>query len=192
MYDLTKEQKVRIIGYCIMSNHAHMLIQADNIKELSKYMQRLNMKYGIYYNKKYNRVGYVFRDRYLSEGIYNERYFYTCLKYIFNNPVKAGICKNPRDYKYSNCKKININWDNVNDFDYNFLDIEQDNKYEVKYIINNFLTKNNIKMEDLKENRGKLKNITTILKEKHNVSLRNIANELNISRETIRKVYNKK
>ena len=175
-----------------MSNHAHMLIQADNIKELSKYMQRLNMKYGIYYNKKYNRVGYVFRDRYLSEGIYNERYFYTCLKYIFNNPVKAGICKNPRDYKYSNCKKININWDNVNDFDYNFLDIEQDNKYEVKYIINNFLTKNNIKMEDLKENRGKLKNITTILKEKHNVSLRNIANELNISRETIRKVYNKK
>ena len=192
MYNLTEEQKIKIIGYCIMANHAHMLIQADNLKELSKYMQRLNTRYGIYYNKRYNRVGYVFRDRYLSEGIYNEKYFYNCLKYIFNNPVKAGICKNPKDYKYSNCKHVNIDFDNSEDIDYTFLDIEQDNKTEVKYTINNFLTKNNIKMDELKENHDKLKLLTSILKEKYNISLRTIANELNVNREKSRRIHNQK
>ena len=38
MYHLTKEQKIKIVGYCIMNNHAHMLIKAEEIKELSKYM----------------------------------------------------------------------------------------------------------------------------------------------------------
>lgn len=192
MYNLTEEQKIKIIGYCIMSNHAHMLIQADNLKELSKYMQRLNTRYGIYYNKRYNRVGYVFRDRYLSEGIYNEKYFYNCLKYIFNNPVKAGICKNPKDYKYSNCKHVNIDFDNSEDIDYTFLDINQDNKTEVKYTINNFLAKNNIIMDELKENHDKLKVLTSILKEKYNISLRTIANELNVNREKLRRIYNQK
>ena len=192
MYNLTEEQKIKIIGYCIMSNHAHMLIQADNLKELSKYMQRLNTRYGIYYNKRYNRVGYVFRDRYLSEGIYNEKYFYNCLKYIFNNPVKAGICKNPKDYKYSNCKHVNIDFDNSEDIDYTFLDINQDNKTEVKYTINNFLAKNNIIMDELKENHDKLKVLTSILKVKYNISLRTIANELNVNREKLRRIYNQK
>lgn len=124
MYQLTKEQKIKIIGYCIMSNHAHMLIETEEIKELSKYMQRLNTKYGKYYNKKYNRVGYVFRDRYRAQGIYTEKYLYNCLRYIYNNPVKAGICKNAEDYPYSNYKKI----DGELDEDYTFIDIEDDDK----------------------------------------------------------------
>ena len=56
MYQLTKEQEIKVIGYCIMSNHAHMLIETEEIKELSKYMQRLNTKYGKYYNKKYINI----------------------------------------------------------------------------------------------------------------------------------------
>ena len=92
MYNLTEEQKIKIIGYCIMANHAHMLIQADNLKELSKYMQRLNTRYGIYYNKRYNRVGYVFRDRYLSEGIYNEKYFrYSSSDFCFFSAISSRI-----------------------------------------------------------------------------------------------------
>ena len=70
MHKLSKEQEIEIIAYCIMNNHAHMLIKTEQLKELSKYMQRLNTRYGKYYNKKHNRVGYVFRDRYKSEGIY--------------------------------------------------------------------------------------------------------------------------
>lgn len=184
MYQLTKEQKIKIIGYCIMSNHAHMLIETEEIKELSKYMQRLNTKYGKYYNKKYNRVGYVFRDRYRAQGIYTEKYLYNCLRYIYNNPVKAGICKNAKDYPYSNYKKI----DGELDEDYTFIDIEDDDK-NIGEIIKKFLKENEMELTDLKREKRKLKELVIILKKQYNISLRNIAKELHMGRETIRKLY---
>lgn len=184
MYQLTKEQKIKIIGYCIMSNHAHMLIEAEEINELSKYMQRLNTKYGKYYNKKYNRVGYVFRDRYRAQGIYTEKYLYNCLRYIYNNPVKAGICKNAEDYPYSNYKKI----DGELDEDYTFIDIEDDDK-NIGEIIKKFLKENEMELTDLKREKRKLKELVIILKKQYNISLRNIAKELHMGRETLRKLY---
>ena len=184
MYQLTKEQEIKVIGYCIMSNHAHMLIETEEIKELSKYMQRLNTKYGKYYNKKYNRVGYVFRDRYRAQGIYTEKYLYNCLRYIYNNPVKAGICKNAEDYPYSNYKKI----DGELDEDYTFIDIEDDDK-NIGEIIKKFLKENEMELTDLKRKKRKLKELVIILKKQYNISLRNIAKELHMGRETLRKLY---
>ena len=184
MYQLTQEQKIKIIGYCIMSNHAHMLIETEEIQELSKYMQRLNTKYGKYYNKKYNRVGYVFRDRYRAQGIYTEKYLYNCLRYIYNNPVKAGICKNAEDYPYSNYKKI----DGELNEDYTFIDIE-DNDKNIGEIIKKFLKENEMELTDLKREKRKLKELVIILKKQYNISLRNIAKELHMGRETIRKLY---
>ncbi len=186
MYSLSKEQKIKIVGYCIMSNHAHMLIQTENLQALSKYMQRLNTKYGKYYNKKYTRVGYVFRDRYKAEGIYNERYLYNCLKYIYDNPVKAGMCEKAEDYPYSNYKKIEEKLDET----YKFMDVEEDNKKITEDIIKRFLKENNMELPALKKDKTKLKELIIILKEKHEISLRNIAKAINLSRETVRNLYN--
>ncbi len=83
IYQIKDKHNINVIAYCIMNNHAHMLLETDKINNLSKYMHRLNMLYGIYFNKKYNRVGYVFRDRFKSEGIYSENQLYNCVQYIF-------------------------------------------------------------------------------------------------------------
>ena len=48
----------------------------------------------------------MFRSRYKSEGIYDEKYLYNCMRYIYNNPVKAGICEEIKDYPYSNYQII--------------------------------------------------------------------------------------
>ena len=98
MKKLSKDQKVEILAYCVMSNHTHMLVKTNQIENLSKYMQRLNTTYGQYYNRINNRVGYVFRNRYKSEGIYNEKHLYNCMRYIYNNPVKAGMCEEAEKY----------------------------------------------------------------------------------------------
>lgn len=187
MYELTKEQKVKIIAYCIMNNHAHILIQTERVEELSKYMQRLNTKYGIYYNKKYNRVGYVFRNRYKSEGIYSEEHMNSCIKYIYENPVKAGICNKAEEYKYSNYKKVDKNLN----MEYIFLEFDKDNKKEWRSFIDNYLLENNIKVFELIKDKQKLKNLIKILKDEYNVSLRKISEELNIGREKTRQIYNK-
>lgn len=64
MNELKEKYNVEIIAYCVMNNHIHFLIKSKTIKNLSNYMHSLNTRYGCYYNKKYKRVGYVFRDRY--------------------------------------------------------------------------------------------------------------------------------
>ncbi len=186
MYTLTKEHNIKIIAYCIMNNHAHILIEAKILEDLSKYMQRLNTRYGIYFNKRHNRIGYVFRDRYKAEGIYSEKHLYNCIGYIYNNPVKAGICKKARDYPYSNYKDINIDLSD----EYIFIDIDNDDEI-CRSVIKDFLIETNIKKSDLKYNKEKLKDLIILLKEKNHISLRQISKELNIGRETIRRIYNK-
>lgn len=184
MYNLIEKQKVEIVAYCIMNNHAHILIKAEEIKELSKYMQRLNTKYAIYYNKKYEKVGYVFRDRYKSEGIYSEEQLYSCINYIYNNPVKAGMCNKAEEYPYSNHRKIK---NNIVE-DYNFIDINE-NDGICQNVLEKFLIENNLELEYLKANKRKLRELIIILKQKTNCSLREIAEYTNVSRETIRKIY---
>ena len=55
MYNLENEHNIKVLAYCIMNNHAHILIRTDRVNQLSKFMQRLNTSYGRYYNKKYNK-----------------------------------------------------------------------------------------------------------------------------------------
>ena len=187
MYNLQKEFDLTIIAYCIMNNHAHILMHINKIQNLSKYMQILNMKYGSYYNKKYNRVGFVFRNRFKSQGIYNKNHLYNCIKYIYDNPVKAGICKKASEYPYSNYKKINIETNTR----YVFLETDDDRINEIKQVIINFCKENKIQKDCLIDDVKKLKKLIEILKDEYNISLRTIASELNIGREKIRNIYNK-
>ena len=184
MYKLNKEHTIKIISYCIMNNHAHMLIETEKIKELSKYMQRLNGMYGKYYNKKYNRVGYVFRDRYKAEGIYSEEHLYNCINYIYNNLVRAGICSKAEEYPYSNYKRI----DKELNENYTFIDVD-DYQKTCEEIIQEFLIENDIEIDELKRDKRKLKELITILKKEYNISLRKISEKLRMGRETIRKIY---
>ena len=187
MFKLKDDYSLKIIAYCIMNNHAHLLIKTELIEELSKYMQRLNIKYSHYFNKKYNRVGYVFRDRYKSEGIYDEEHLYNCIRYIYDNPVKAGICKHASEYPYSNYKIINRK---INE-QYSFIDDDETKEREYKSFIEDFLIKNNIKTTQIGENEDILKEFINILKNKYKISLRKISEDLNINREKIRRIYNK-
>ena len=186
MYKLKSEQNIKIIAYCIMNNHAHILIQTECIEDLSKYMQRLNTSYGKYYNKKYKRIGYVFRDRFKSEGIYNEDHLYNCINYIYNNPVKAGICKQASQYPYSNYKKIEV----VNMGDYTFIEAYEKKK-DCKDVLQEYLKKNKINMEKLGNEKAKLIEVIKILKDCYRYSFIEISKEININREKVRRIYYK-
>ena len=186
IYKLAEECKIKIISYCIMNNHAHMLLETTRIKNLSSYMQRLNARYAKYYNKKYNRVGYVFRDRYKAEGIYSQRHLYSCIKYIYYNPVKAGICKKVSEYPYSNFKE-EIKDDLIDN--YEFIDTDEERIVDYQNIIEKFLKENDIDYEELKKDKIKLKELITNLKDKYKVSFRKMETKIGLNRETIRKIY---
>lgn len=110
LQEVKEEIPISIISYCIMNNHARFLFYIDEIDKMIKFMHKTGLKYAKYYNKKYNRVGYVFRGRYKMQEICTLRHFYNCIYYIHQNPIKANICEKAEDYPYSslknNCFKI--------------------------------------------------------------------------------------
>lgn len=89
-----------IFAYCLMSNHIHLLLK--EVKEpIEQIMKRIATRFVYWYNIKYQRAGHLFQDRFKSEPVENDEYFLTVIRYIHQNPVKAGICKKPQDYNYS-------------------------------------------------------------------------------------------
>ncbi len=185
MYELKEECEITIVAYCVMSNHIHMLLNTQKPKNLSKYMQRLNTIYSIYYNKKYERVGYVFRDRFKAEAINDERYLNNCIKYIYDNPVKAGICIHPSQYKFSNYRMVVAD---ENEY-FSFIDTNEHKLIDYGMAIKKYIDKANIAYDEIKSNNYYLSDIIKILKNDLGLSLRNISELLDINREKIRKLY---
>lgn len=96
-----KRYQLTILAYCIMNNHAHFLIYVKDINQLGQFMQKINLLYSVAYNREEKRCGVLFRNRYQTEPIYNEKYLINCIKYIHNNPVKAKMVSKCEDYPYS-------------------------------------------------------------------------------------------
>ncbi|MDD4359476.1 MAG: transposase [Syntrophaceticus sp.] len=92
-----------ILGYCLMRNHVHLLIDTGE-SGISEIMKRLGIRYAQWYNRKKERCGHVFQDRFKSETVETERYLLTVIRYIHQNPVKAGIVANAEDYPWSSCR----------------------------------------------------------------------------------------
>lgn len=89
-----------IYAYCLMGNHVHLLMKIG-IEPLEQIMRRLCGSYVYWYNMKYQRVGNLFQDRFKSEPVKDDEYFQTVLRYIHQNPVKAGLVKHVEEYKWS-------------------------------------------------------------------------------------------
>jgi putative transposase len=89
-----------IYGYCLMTNHVHLLIKEIR-EDIGQIMKRLGISYAHRYNCKYGRSGHVFQDRYKSEPVEDDPYLLTVIRYIHNNPVKAGMVNRPEQYKWS-------------------------------------------------------------------------------------------
>lgn len=82
----------KLFAYCLMGNHIHILLQEIN-EPIELLMKRIATRFVYWYNIKYQRAGHLFQDRFKSEPIEDDAYFLTVLRYIHQNPIKAGICK---------------------------------------------------------------------------------------------------
>ena len=89
-----------LFAYCLMGNHVHILIKPHK-EPLELIFKRIGSRYVYCYNWKYHRTGHLFQDRYKSEPIDDENYFFAVLRYIHQNPIKAKFCKKLSDYPFS-------------------------------------------------------------------------------------------
>jgi len=93
------DEAFKLYAYCIMDNHVHLVIKEQK-EPISRIVKKITTSFAYYFNNKYKRVGHLFQDRYKSETIEDEPYLISVIRYIHNNPEKAGISKKER-YKWS-------------------------------------------------------------------------------------------
>ncbi len=92
--------KYKLFAYCLMSNHIHILLKVEK-EDINVIMKRIAGSYVYWYNWKYYRKGHLFQDRFKSEPVESDAYFLTVLRYIHQNPLKAGITEKIDNYEYS-------------------------------------------------------------------------------------------
>jgi len=92
---------VSIHGWVFMTNHVHLLATPSREVSLSQMMQYLGRLYVRQFNYTYTRSGTLFEGRFKTCIVQEDRYFLTCLRYIELNPVRAGMVKDPGDYRWS-------------------------------------------------------------------------------------------
>lgn len=80
----------KLYAFCIMDNHAHFLIEVQDVS-LSQIMQRIQQVYTQWFNRKYNRTGHVFQQRYKALLCDKDSYLLQLIRYIHNNPIKANL-----------------------------------------------------------------------------------------------------
>ena len=110
--------KFNIFAYCLMGNHIHLLIKEEK-ESIEQIIKRIGARFVYWYNIKYQRTGHLFQDRFKSEPVESEEYFSRVVRYIHQNPIKAGICKKISDYKYSSYNEF-INQSDLIDTEFVF------------------------------------------------------------------------
>lgn len=208
-----------------MDNHVHLVI-SEGADTISKIMQRINISYAYYFNKKYGRKGHLFQDRFKSEVIESDDYLLAAIRYVHNNPVKAKIVIQPSAYKWSsyNCyvnkddldkgnvekdiilemfsddkdKAIEFFVSHTNDHSQDvFLDHEDDveegktilSEKSAKAFVEDFLKERNQEVEllALAKHRNLRNELISELKQRSNLSVRQIAGLLSVNRGVVQR-----
>jgi REP element-mobilizing transposase RayT len=103
--EVKKISGFKLYAYCLMGNHLHLLVKETD-EPLSQIIKRLGARYVYWFNRKYGRSGHLFQDRFKSEPVETDDHLATIVVYIYQNPVKAGICGHPSDYEWSSRKQL--------------------------------------------------------------------------------------
>lgn len=82
-----RDKYVEILAFCLMPNHLHLLVRQLKDGGIIKFMRKLGIGYGKYFNIKYKRKGYVFQNRFVAVRIKNEKQLIAVLIYIHTNPI---------------------------------------------------------------------------------------------------------
>ena len=95
----------RLHAYCLMPNHTHLLVETP-APNLSKGMLVVNGSFARYLNWRYKLDGHVFQGPFDSEHIETDEHLLEVCRYIVLNPVRAGLCRRPDEWRWSSYRPM--------------------------------------------------------------------------------------
>jgi putative transposase len=88
-----------MLAFCLMPNHFHLVPSASR-ERLSWGMHRLNCLYAMHFNRRYERHGHLFQNRFDARVVEGNRHARSVCEYVVDNPVRAGLCRDRSDWPW--------------------------------------------------------------------------------------------
>lgn len=94
---------VRILAYCLMSNHWHFVFWILSAGDVSRFLHRLTSTHARGWRRRTHTIGegHVYGDRFHDSKIFTERYYYNVLRYVEQNPLRANLVNASCDWRWS-------------------------------------------------------------------------------------------
>jgi REP element-mobilizing transposase RayT len=89
-----------VYAYCLMPNHYHLIVETDR-EHLSAGMHRLNFLYAQRFNRRHDRAGHLFQNRFAAYVIESDEHLLNSIGYVSQNPVRAGLCDAAADWPWA-------------------------------------------------------------------------------------------
>ncbi len=78
---------VELLSFCLMPNHVHLLLRQLKEQGISQFMRKIEVGYAGYFNRRHERMGYLFQGRFQAVHIQNDAQLRVVFVYIHANPV---------------------------------------------------------------------------------------------------------
>ena len=91
---------VSLLGWCLMTNHLHLVAVPAREDSLSVLLRRVHGRYAQYYNARWGRTGHLWQNRFFA-GVLGPDHLWAALAYVERNPVRAGMVPRAADYRWS-------------------------------------------------------------------------------------------
>jgi putative transposase len=92
--------RLRILAYCLMSNHIHLVAIPEEPQSLATALRRTHGRYALYLNSRRHRIGHLWQNRFYSCAL-DETHLWAALRYVELNPVRARLVTRPEEYAWS-------------------------------------------------------------------------------------------
>lgn len=101
--EYSRKFSLDIFAYCLMPNHVHFIATPRNQNSLAKTFNSSHMRYSQYYNRKNNTTGHLWQGRFYS-CVLDEKHLLSAVRYIENNPVRAGLTQKAESWPWSSAE----------------------------------------------------------------------------------------
>ena len=102
--EYTTKFRCAVLGYCLMTNHVHLMLKPEGNTNLGSCMHGLAFLYAQWFNRTHSLTGHLWESCYYSCPVDTDEHLWRVMRYVYRNPVSAGIVTIPWEYRWSSAK----------------------------------------------------------------------------------------
>jgi putative transposase len=95
----TKRWHWHLLAACQMTNHVHIVVLGE-LDNVSRGMHLLNFRYAQSFNRRHDRRGHLFQDRFHAQVVRDDEHLVRACEYVLDNAVRAGLCASRDDWPW--------------------------------------------------------------------------------------------